>query len=36
MNTNEKTNDIMFYIFIGLMAVGFFGVLAFVVYSILN
>jgi hypothetical protein len=33
MNAEKKSDDIMFYIFMSLMALGFLGVVGFMVYS---
>lgn len=36
MDTEEKSTSLMFYIFMGLMAIGFIGIAAFMIYSIIN
>jgi hypothetical protein len=35
MNAEKKSDDIMFYIFMSLMALGFLGVVGFIFYSML-
>lgn len=36
MSSENKSDNIAFYIFMGLISIGFIGVIVFLIYSIIN